>query len=73
MMRGYAHAYGLGSKLTFQTAGELEAEQLHRFLCGNVLNVKSKISAFQNTKNLWKWLIIEEDTTDFVSDFHDEK
>ena len=42
--------YGYGAEPTFLYCGEYRVVETYRFSAGSVLNVKSKISAFQNTK-----------------------
>ena len=47
--------------------------ETYRLSAENVLNVKRKISAFQNIQKLWKRLSIEKVTKDLVSDFQIQK
>ena len=63
----------LGSKPTFSWGWSWTVDEKLCFRAGNKENSKSKISAFQNTKNYLKWLSISEVTNDNVSEDRDEK
>ena len=63
----------LRCKTTFLYCGEYRAPQTYRFSVENVLNVKSKISAFQNIQKFWKRLSIEKVTKDLVTNFRIQK
>ena len=60
-------------RTTFLYCGEYRVVETYRFGVENVLNVKSKISAFQNIQKIWKRLSIEKVTKDLVSDFRIQK
>ena len=58
---------------TFLYCGEHRVVKTNRVSVENVLNMKSKISAFLNIQNFWKRLSIEKVTKDLVSDFRIQK
>ena len=62
---------GVGARYepTFLYCGEYRVVKTYRFSVENVLNVKSKISAFQNIQKNSKQLSIEKVTKDLVFDF----
>ena len=60
-------------RTTFLYCGEYRVVETYRFGVENVLNVKSKISAFQNIQKIWKRLSIEKVTKDLVLDFPIQK
>ena len=65
--------YRLGDISRFFTVWLWENLLARLFRFRNNRNYKTKLSTFQNTKNFWKILIIEDFRLDNVSDFHDEK
>ena len=65
--------YGYGAEPTFLHSGGYGVVKTYHFSVKNVLNVKSKISAFQNIQIFGKRLSIEKVTKKLVLDCRDQK